>query len=121
MNVRFRRPAQKKAFVQVLKEGHMNGMIIRTLVTVLCLLGSSTGCMTSSPNSDMSLDTPAPTVEEVGLEDGRTNYDWMTYKSVVPFASQTSKSTAISGGRDGTPVFAKASRKSKTKQVAKAP
>ncbi len=82
---------------------------------LMSLSAASVSCITTPPAPDVQEDTAElPPLDEIGLEDGTTRYQWENYKSTIPFASEVQKSTAVSG-RDGTAVF---NRKKRTVRVA---
>jgi hypothetical protein len=98
----------------------MTTTYLRAFVLIACSWGVLGGCVTTSQVETPEVESEIPLVDEVGLEDGRTSYTWTKYKGTIPFASQTSQSTAVSGGKSGASVFVTSSRKSKTQKVAKA-
>jgi hypothetical protein len=99
----------------------MKTRIWATGFCALCLLATNTACMTTSGTVSSEAEYEAPSVDEVGLEDGRSSYSWMKYRGSIPFATEAAKSTAVSGGKNGAPVFASTARKGKVKRVAAHP
>ena len=97
----------------------MKATFLRALIMVASTWGLVGGCMTTSQSETLEVESEIPLIDEVGLEDGRTHYSWSKYKGTIPFASETSKSTAVEGGKSGAPVFVSNPRKSKTQKVAK--
>ncbi len=107
----------------------MKNISLRMLFCVWGFLGAATGCMTTSANLTPEPENEIPIIDEVGLEDGRTNYSWITYKGTIPFSYEASESSAVTVGQGGVALFdrprAKAGTRSKLKaksrKVAKNP
>jgi hypothetical protein len=92
--------------------------MLRQIFIVSLLMSLDTAlvsCTSTPPRPEVQEDNAdLLPLDEIGLEDGTTHYQWENYKGTIPFASEAKKSTAVSG-RDGVSVFA---RKKRTVSVA---